>query len=898
MDEREEKETLHQAASEDFEKRLAEMEKTATERARRLAEKINDRAAQLQAQEARLKAKNEELSALQKKIDVCEERMKNLDEAEQRLQSYQMVLKEREKKLAEASARDAQDYQQRCESLEQSFREKAEQQHQTRAAFEKQRGDLLAQENAVREKEQTLEAELNRKRQEADQGIIESKAQSMAEMKAWVAKQQAFLDQALEESYRQDEERRRAAQDKALQQFRESLEQERNEKLAMLTAELKEKEDAAASAREERSRELEEQAKQLQAKLDDIDSHEQEIEEREKNLHRENRRLERREKGIDERENNVDDLVQERYKSLIQQLQNEIRDKEAANQQLLNTLSNLQQENQELQSIKEGFDGDPISVMNKLNDLEKKNRDLRDQVQAMPSLEEKEELEQKRQQVTDLQTKVANLSSQREEMRDQISQTKQLERDYYDADRDRTMLKGQLEREKSRGDALEAELNRENQFRAQQTERDERIKSIEDAQNVQVDAPAISNPEAEVPALDELEWLNRIGTNCYNYGFRFPLRILYAFHTALKIADWSTITVLAGVSGTGKSELPHLYAAFGGLNFMAVPVQPNWDSQESMLGYFNSIDNRFDAQPLLRFLAKCSSLNDNMDRSLNIVLLDEMNLAHVEHYFAEFLSKLELRRDMGAGEEPCVDINIGAGMQPYQLKLTRNILWTGTMNQDETTKSLSDKVLDRGIVINFPRPKELVSRPGLKKLGDFVAERDIPMLDSRIWTEQWVKTQLPFDEEGPQQKYIDETYRKLIEDINDCLADAGRALGHRVWQSIEFYIANYPTVDAALKEAHGELTDRLKKAMHTAVEDQLVQKCMPKLRGIETRSNADCLDRIRRLLQDNGFHLDEDFRRACELGYGQFMWSSAEYINYDKKIAGAPEEEMSTTDEE
>jgi GTP-binding protein Era len=64
--------------------------------------------------------------------------------------------------------------------------------------------------------------------------------------------------------------------------------------------------------------------------------------------------------------------------------------------------------------------------------------------------------------------------------------------------------------------------------------------------------------------------------------------LFYAFHTALKIADWSSVTVLAGVSGTGKSELPRLYSAFGGLNFINVPVQPNWDSQESMLGFSQS----------------------------------------------------------------------------------------------------------------------------------------------------------------------------------------------------------------------------------------------------------------------------------------------------------------------
>lgn len=104
--------------------------------------------------------------------------------------------------------------------------------------------------------------------------------------------------------------------------------------------------------------------------------------------------------------------------------------------------------------------------------------------------------------------------------------------------------------------------------------------------------------------LSESEWLGSIIDSCNSYGLRFNPRIVKAFHTALKTAEWSPLTVLAGVSGTGKSELPRLYSHFGGLYYEPLSVQPNWDSQESMLGYFNSIDNRFDAQPVLRFLAQ------------------------------------------------------------------------------------------------------------------------------------------------------------------------------------------------------------------------------------------------------------------------------------------------------
>ena len=148
-----------------------------------------------------------------------------------------------------------------------------------------------------------------------------------------------------------------------------------------------------------------------------------------------------------------------------------------------------------------------------------------------------------------------------------------------------------------------------------------------------------------------------------HYGLHFNPRILKAFHTSLKTAEWSPLTVLAGVSGTGKSELPRLYSHFGGLFFEPLAVQPNWDTQESMLGFFNSIDNKFDAQPVLRFLAQSQKhWADKTDDSegypgladaVCLVLLDEMNLAHPELYFAEFLSKLELRRGKKGADVPC-----------------------------------------------------------------------------------------------------------------------------------------------------------------------------------------------------------------------------------------------------
>jgi hypothetical protein len=349
--------------------------------------------------------------------------------------------------------------------------------------------------------------------------------------------------------------------------------------------------------------------------------------------------------------------------------------------------------------------------------------------------------------------------------------------------------------------------------------------------------------------------------------------------------------------------LPELYAKFGGLNFVNIPVQPNWDSQESLLGYYNTISGKFEAQPLLQYLVQTQtansdgtkttedeetteSYNASLKNQMNIVLLDEMNLAHIEQYFAEFLSKLEERR--GKEEDsiryPKLSVKLG-GTDSYSLPLGRNVLWVGTMNQDETTKSLSDKVLDRGIVINFPRPTQFKRRNKVKK--------DVAEEEKYLPVKTWKSWQLDFTEEQiVQTEKIIEPYKKLVEDINAEISNIGRALGHRVWQSIENYIWNYPEVRKLLISKNADLDDEefqkeLCKQIDPAFEDQLVQKIMPKLRGIETRSTSKTiLGNINELIgkfksENHNINIQKDFDNAMKFGDGQFLWVTSEYLNME-----------------
>ena len=363
----------------------------------------------------------------------------------------------------------------------------------------------------------------------------------------------------------------------------------------------------------------------------------------------------------------------------------------------------------------------------------------------------------------------------------------------------------------------------------------------------------------------------------------------------MKTAEWSPLAVLAGVSGTGKSELPQLYAKFGGINCLNVPVQPNWDSQEAMLGYYNTVSSKFEAQPLLQYLVQTQTANCektekheeykcSLKDQMNIVLLDEMNLAHIEQYFAEFLSKLEERR--GKKEEdsqfPALAVKLG-GTHAYSLPMGRNVLWVGTMNQDETTKSLSDKVLDRGIVINFPRPDKFKRRLNLN--------RDVKAEEKYLSVETWNSWKLILnDQQVVETEKIIAPYKELVEKINKSISNIGRAIGHRVWQSIENYIWNYPDVRKEFLCRPKDLSDEdfikeISKKMDPAFEDQLVQKIMPKLRGIETRGESKkCLDEIRTSIETfknsgHALNIAKDFDNAIKFGDGQFLWVTSEYLN-------------------
>ena len=711
------------------------------------------------------------------------------------------------------------------------------------------------------------EAEAARKTQEADSEIFQRKQAAEADISEKKSSALAALEKELSDIRSRRLKEIEEAEEAERIRIRESIAKERED----WDDERSKKSDQLAAEREE----IEKLRGVLSAQMDEINRRNSEFQDRERDLEDMEERMRARAKRRSERLDQEAEELAAEYRATADSEKAAMADENARLRASLRTQEDLLSAYRELEVRLGGQT--PEKVLFDLNSKTEEIRTLGEELASRPTDELRNryetiarEMQSKDAVIEDLQRKVeaaaqataavADLKRQIQEAKAQSRASERLARIHETSAK---LATAELEK-------LQADFDR---LYGTPAGEDERREEIEMPYILRANA----RPAETASDVNELEWLNGIHQACEDYGLHFNKRLLTAFHTSLKTAEWAPLTVLAGVSGTGKSELPRLYSHFGGLYFAPVSVQPNWDSQESMLGFFNSIDNRFDAQPVLNFLAQTQKDWEpeadgypGLRDAMSLVLLDEMNLAHPELYFAEFLSKLELRR--GTRQNlPQLDVKIGSGMKPYKLPLGRNVLWVGTMNQDETTKSLSDKVLDRSIVMNFPRPTELKRRQVLRPLDE---RNRGAILSNRTWG-SWCQMKSTFTDEEIRP------YKEFIEEMNASLGVAGRAIGHRVWQSVEYYMSNYPEVLAA--------TDRAAKAeaMHIAFEDQLVQKVMPKLRGIDTRgkSKTECLDRIREQLitgaDGEGFDLIEDFDQACELGYGQFIWSSANYLKED-----------------
>ncbi len=158
--------------------------------------------------------------------------------------------------------------------------------------------------------------------------------------------------------------------------------------------------------------------------------------------------------------------------------------------------------------------------------------------------------------------------------------------------------------------------------------------------------------------------------------------------------------ILTGSSGTGKTKIAQLFAEYlKGKNmadYVIIPVGANWTENRHLMGFYNVITRDYESTPALDLI---TDAHNNPDKTY-FLILDEMNLSHVERYFSDFLSAMESGKEIELYSKHKAEA-IKNKIIPQKLKIPDNLLVVGTVNVDETTYMFSPKVLDRANTIEF-----------------------------------------------------------------------------------------------------------------------------------------------------------------------------------------------------
>lgn len=264
---------------------------------------------------------------------------------------------------------------------------------------------------------------------------------------------------------------------------------------------------------------------------------------------------------------------------------------------------------------------------------------------------------------------------------------------------------------------------------------------------------------------------------------------LINLHHALHALNHKHFVILHGVSGTGKSRFAQAYtnALYGRAltepdnpHYCLVPVQPTWQDRTPLLGYYNPLTERYVTPDFLAHVLKAAQ---DPDRPY-VICLDEMNLAVVEHYFADFLSAWESGEAITLHEQP--DSVDGV---PRKLPIPSNIMVIGTVNIDETTHGFSPKVLDRAFTVELTHVDVRGFGQKLVQRTDLQAHRAV--LEGAI---------------------------DLLARLHETLAPYGLHFAYRTVDEICRFLIQNATNGPSLSDAD-------------ALDLMLVQKVLPKLRG-------------------------------------------------------------------
>lgn len=180
-----------------------------------------------------------------------------------------------------------------------------------------------------------------------------------------------------------------------------------------------------------------------------------------------------------------------------------------------------------------------------------------------------------------------------------------------------------------------------------------------------------------------------------NHKIYYELPLLRAFVAGLAS---SRLVILEGLSGTGKSMLPRMFKDFTGSDSLFTPIQATWRDKTDVLGFYSEFTKTFKSTVFLQKLY-AASYSDKM----NLMVLDEMNLSRIEYYFADFLSIMEYPEEDWKIKiyQPSNRQVMPEKLQDGFVTVPNNTWFVGTANTDDSTYTITDKVYDRAIVLDF-----------------------------------------------------------------------------------------------------------------------------------------------------------------------------------------------------
>ncbi|OHW62284.1 hypothetical protein EUAN_13540 [Andreesenia angusta] len=260
------------------------------------------------------------------------------------------------------------------------------------------------------------------------------------------------------------------------------------------------------------------------------------------------------------------------------------------------------------------------------------------------------------------------------------------------------------------------------------------------------------------------------------------------FHTCIKT---NPLTILAGMSGTGKTQLALAYAKMLDLSeenktLLFLPISPSYTEPSDLLGYFNNMNGLF--VPSETGLADILIHASNNPEKMHMVIFDEMNLSQVEYWFAPFISLLEKKPrerklNLYSSNTHCINSHI----YKSSVILGENILFVGTINLDETTKDFSDRLLDRANLIFLNKKSFMDYRIEQEYAKDVKLSFGESICDSYDIFSSWVSSESPIEMFGEEELVFFDELHDMIQKF-----DSQKGVSFRVVRKIGEYLINIP----------------------------------------------------------------------------------------------------------